>query len=301
MTTLVPFNNNEGLEIVIDTNTGESFASISAVARMTDKPSKTIHKYVTGGLKTVTQMTLKKAEINTTTGLKTVTLLNEDQILEVICKYNPSLLMKFARVTLRMYLHQEAGYKHNADKPTELTQRLLNDIYALVCIKCDAKADPDEIMRQVVLYLVELNPKNRTTVRMALVAVINRLEIAPDRSLQHNECINTIIKRLRHVQNQLEGTSGIARQLFPKVEQADPENCHKINPSSVQHLLPNVAVFKPDESMPIQDLNVRDLMIPSRQGNIKQFVPALPSGYKLDVPGLTDVVTIDISADAIPY
>jgi hypothetical protein len=91
MSNLVPFKNNDGLEIVIDTNTGESFASISAVARMTDKPNKTIHKYVNGGLQGSTQMALKKAEIQTTGGLQGVTLLNETQILEVIAKYKSEL------------------------------------------------------------------------------------------------------------------------------------------------------------------------------------------------------------------
>jgi hypothetical protein len=51
-----------------------------------------------------------KAEVLTTGGLQGVTLLNEDQLLQVITKYNPTLLAKFARLGLRMALHQMAGY-----------------------------------------------------------------------------------------------------------------------------------------------------------------------------------------------
>jgi hypothetical protein len=106
---LVPYT-KDGLELVIDTSTGECFASISAVARMTDKDTKSISRYVNGGLKTVAKMELKTAEIQTTTGLKTVALLNEKQIIEVVSKYNPSLLIKFAQCGLRVFLHQLAGY-----------------------------------------------------------------------------------------------------------------------------------------------------------------------------------------------
>lgn len=43
---LVPFANN-GLELVIDTETGESFASQSAVARMCEVDERTIRRFKT--------------------------------------------------------------------------------------------------------------------------------------------------------------------------------------------------------------------------------------------------------------
>jgi hypothetical protein len=101
----------DGLELVINTETGEVFASISAVARMCDKTNSTINRYVNGELQTSAQISLLNAKILTATGLKTSALLNESQILEVINKYKPSLLIKFAQVGLRMFLHQLAGYE----------------------------------------------------------------------------------------------------------------------------------------------------------------------------------------------
>jgi hypothetical protein len=110
---LVPYT-NDGLELVIDTQTGESFASISAVARLTDKSKQSVSDYVNGELKGVRQMTLKNAEIQTPGGLQGVKLLNENQILEVVSKYNPSLLIKFAQCGLRVFLHQLAGFEVNS-------------------------------------------------------------------------------------------------------------------------------------------------------------------------------------------
>ncbi len=65
---------------------------------MIDKDKSSISRYVNGELQGVVQMTLKSAEIHTTTGLKTVGLLSEEQIVEVVTKYKPELLAKFAKL-----------------------------------------------------------------------------------------------------------------------------------------------------------------------------------------------------------
>jgi hypothetical protein len=125
MSNLTRYDNN-GLELVINTVTGEAFASISAVARMTDKNKSTISRYVNGTLETVAQMALLEAEVNTADGLRSVALLNENQILEVVTRYKPELLAEFAKLGLRMVLHQLAGYevKSNAvgENPKQLTR-----------------------------------------------------------------------------------------------------------------------------------------------------------------------------------
>jgi hypothetical protein len=121
---LVPYS-KDGLELAIDTETGECFASIRAVARMTDKPEATIRKYVNGGLQGAYKMELKTAEIQTAGGLQGAYLLNEHQILEVVSKYNPSLLIKFAQCGLRVFLHQLAGYSVNS---TAIEQRSVRQL-----------------------------------------------------------------------------------------------------------------------------------------------------------------------------
>jgi hypothetical protein len=53
---------NDGLELVINTVTGEAFASISAVARMTDKNESTIRTYVNNEIKQSRFLPLKEVE-----------------------------------------------------------------------------------------------------------------------------------------------------------------------------------------------------------------------------------------------
>lgn len=107
---LAPYNQN-GLELVINQETGEAFASIRAVARMTDKSDVAIGNYVNGKLEGTNPMELLDAEILTNGGLQGAKLLNENQILEVVCKYKPILLKKFAACGIRVFLHELAGFK----------------------------------------------------------------------------------------------------------------------------------------------------------------------------------------------
>lgn len=102
---LVPFVKN-GLELFIATNSGESFASQSAVARMCEVSEAAIRKWITSN-----QISVIITEINTATGLKTSHLLSESSILEALAKYKPNLLKTFAQAGLRVYLHKLAGYE----------------------------------------------------------------------------------------------------------------------------------------------------------------------------------------------
>ncbi len=65
---------------------------------MTDKNKSSIHDYVNGKLQGVGQMTLKNAEVQTPGGIQGVRLLSEEQIVEVVTKYKPELLAKFAKL-----------------------------------------------------------------------------------------------------------------------------------------------------------------------------------------------------------
>jgi hypothetical protein len=90
-----------------------------------DKSASTINRYVNGGLQGVAQMELKTAEIQTAGGLQGCALLNEKQIIEVVSKYNPSLLIKFAQCGLRVFLHQLAGFEINS---TAIEQRSVRQL-----------------------------------------------------------------------------------------------------------------------------------------------------------------------------
>jgi hypothetical protein len=99
------FTRNE-LELVIDTQTGECYASQSALARMCGCDERSIRRWVTSA-----GIDQKQAKVPTTTGFKTAALLDENAIYEALAKYNPPMLVQCAKIGLRAYLHSEAGFE----------------------------------------------------------------------------------------------------------------------------------------------------------------------------------------------
>ena len=102
----------ETIEVVIDKATGETYASISATARMCKVTNKTIRAFI----KTWGENGIKSAKVQTTQGMRSGNLLNEDRILDCLYKYNPQLTRSFARLGLRKFLHAEVGYRHQQNK-----------------------------------------------------------------------------------------------------------------------------------------------------------------------------------------
>jgi phage antirepressor YoqD-like protein len=96
---------NDGLELVIDTATGESFASISGYARMANLDKSTISRRLC-----VDTQEEKRAEINTPAGIRAVALISENLIAEWLPKDNPKLATQMIKLGVRMFLHKLAGY-----------------------------------------------------------------------------------------------------------------------------------------------------------------------------------------------
>ena len=107
-----------GIELIIDTETGESFASISGYARMSGKAQSTI----SGRLATYRDEALKTAEILTTTGLKTVRLISENLICKWLPKDNPELTSQVLKLGVRLFLHTLAGFRVKSEAITEVRQ-----------------------------------------------------------------------------------------------------------------------------------------------------------------------------------
>lgn len=101
---------NGGIELIINTQTGESFASISGYARMVNLSVDTIAKRVKRGSKGLDKSAVKTAEIQTAGGLQGVDLLSESVIAEWIVKDNPEIAAKLIQAGVRVYLHTLAGY-----------------------------------------------------------------------------------------------------------------------------------------------------------------------------------------------
>jgi hypothetical protein len=276
MSNLVPFNNN-GLELVIDNTTGESFASISAVARMTDKDKSLISRYVNGGLKTVARMALKMAEINTTTGLKTVALLTEDQMLEVIKRYKPELLEALNKPALRMYLHHLAGYTVTSDaiiRPKSRKQAVQNLLGDLAQDKCFNPTLGKKAMEGTLEDQVELGAKDEKTEISGMLMAVLRLTLEDDKSMHEPKCRRTMTKQLRRTQMKLEGVDSVPDHMCTKKELKDKQKALENNPSSKENALPDVRKIA-DEIAESKKLKAKEQ---------PKLAPGVPEGFVIDIP-----------------
>lgn len=129
MTNLVRFD-SEGIELVINTDNGEAFATQAGYARMSGLTRQTINKRVQG----CHLEEIKIAEIHTPGGLQRCNLISAKLILKWLVKDNPELAIAMGEAGATMYLHQLAGYKVSSDaiepvkpaSPLELAQSMLD-------------------------------------------------------------------------------------------------------------------------------------------------------------------------------
>jgi hypothetical protein len=115
MTSLTRFD-NDGLELIIDTVTGEAFTTLSGYARMSGKAKSTISERLT-----VRNEDLKTAEILTQQGLRTVRLISADLVFDWLLTDNIELAKAMGKAGATIYLHQLAGYKVES-KPVEVKE-----------------------------------------------------------------------------------------------------------------------------------------------------------------------------------
>lgn len=97
---------NDGLELVIDIETGEAFATQSAYSRMSNVAKNTISMRVKG----VQSDLIKSAEILTPGGLQGVQLIPAKLVFQWLIKDNPELALAMGEVGATVYLHKLAGY-----------------------------------------------------------------------------------------------------------------------------------------------------------------------------------------------
>ena len=120
MNSLTRFENENGIETLINTSTGEAFASISGYARIAGKDKSTISRR----LDSVAAGERKTAEVQTTQGLRTVVLITESQITDWIIDDNPKIAKQLLKAGVRVFLHTTAGYQvtSTATAPTPIAQ-----------------------------------------------------------------------------------------------------------------------------------------------------------------------------------
>ena len=106
MNNLTVFKQDD-LEVIINTDTGESFCSVSGYARMSGFSQQAISKRVK---KLDNSDLIQEAELDTGYGVKLHKLLTEDLISDWIVDDNPRLAKTLLKGGVRLFLHKAAGY-----------------------------------------------------------------------------------------------------------------------------------------------------------------------------------------------
>ena len=96
-----------GLEIVVNTDTGEAFCTQAAYCRMSGKAVSTISERMTS----LRNSEVQSAEILTNAGLRSVRLIPAKLAFRWAIKDNPQLAESMGECGATVYFHQMAGYK----------------------------------------------------------------------------------------------------------------------------------------------------------------------------------------------
>jgi hypothetical protein len=107
----------DGIELVIDTMTGEAFATQAGYCRMSGVDKGNFSRKVNSE-KLVVNTQIKEAEMDTGYGLKVVVLIPASLVFKWLMKDNPELAEKMGEAGATVYMHQLAGYKVEP-KPVE--------------------------------------------------------------------------------------------------------------------------------------------------------------------------------------
>jgi hypothetical protein len=130
MSELSIFNTESGIELVINTTTGEAFATQAGYSRMSGANKSTISMRMKG----VQDSSLKQAEIVTGGGMQRVQLIPAKLVFKWLIKDNPELAAEMGEVGATVYLHKMAGYKvtSTAVAQSQLPQTYLEALKSLV-------------------------------------------------------------------------------------------------------------------------------------------------------------------------
>jgi phage antirepressor YoqD-like protein len=102
----VRFDEN-GLELLVDTNSGIAYATQSAIVRMLETPRSTIQD----ALKRCRNQDVLNAEIETSGGVQGCRIYSAEVVFDLALKYHPSLARSMGKAGANIYMLALAGYK----------------------------------------------------------------------------------------------------------------------------------------------------------------------------------------------
>ncbi|NES00190.1 MAG: hypothetical protein F6J86_41415 [Symploca sp. SIO1B1] len=136
---LTTFKSEDGIEILINTETGESFCSVSGYARMSGKAKSSIHDR----LKTVQKEEENSAKIPTSKGMREVSLIPLDLVLSFLAIDKPGLvkilidIVEFVtqkRPELPSFAQKEKARYKRPEK--EVQKRLAQSLQGEIEVQC---------------------------------------------------------------------------------------------------------------------------------------------------------------------
>lgn len=113
MTNLTFHKSESGIELVIDTYTGEAFTTQTGYARMAGLNQSTVNRRVN----TYAKQGIKKAEMLTPQGLRPMHLIPADVAFQWLIKDNPELAFEMGRAGATVFFYKLAGLIVSAEPP----------------------------------------------------------------------------------------------------------------------------------------------------------------------------------------
>lgn len=154
--------NNNGIELLINTTTGESFASVRGYSRMANKSQSTISERLNKGDELEQQ---KTAKILTPGGLQGVRLIDEDLICQWLPMDNPEMAIQLLKLGVRSFLHALAGF--------QLEPKIVKELPTVV---------PDNKIQKAYLEYLEKQNEDQAKFIKEIIKIQNKSVAKPNKT-----------------------------------------------------------------------------------------------------------------------
>lgn len=233
------FISDDGIEVIIDNETGESFCSVRGYTRLSGVARSTVQRRLRIR-KGAANLEIKEGKIQTTQGLQSVRLIPESIIADWIVKDNSEIASKMLKAGIRLFLYGIAKYKVNVvslegendidsilenlknqiDKIQQKNNQLKNELNELRSNQEGAQASENhiEILNPAMRissppqdYIAELN-----FMKPILKAVLHEQSTLNSMAIAANKIESVRLAMITSCQANAYFRQGIAQSSFPK-------------------------------------------------------------------------------------